>query len=89
MLAVYYHTLTIDFSIELEKGFQQGILIPEYPTLEEVGESLGYLILHMNARRDRKDVIELLQGSLFGLGHPEGDHDQSEKVQSIMELIVG
>jgi hypothetical protein len=81
-LAMYLNTLALDLSIELEQWLQHGILIPEHPPLEEVGQSLGDLILHVNASRDRKDIVELLQCSLFGLRYPEENHDQSNEVQS-------
>jgi hypothetical protein len=81
-LAMYLNTLALDLSIELEQWLQHGIPIPEHPPLEEVGQSLGDLILHVNASRDRKDIVELLQCSLFGLRYPEENHDQSNEVQS-------
>ena len=43
------------------------------------------LIAHMGASRDRKDVIELFQSSLLGLGDPQEDHDQSSDIQASIE----
>jgi hypothetical protein len=55
------HIVTINnLRIELEQWLQHGIPIPENPPLEEVGKSLGDLVLHVNARRNRKDIVELL-----------------------------
>ena len=53
--------------------------------LDEIRERLGDLVGHVFPGRHGEDVVQLLQGALFGLGDPEEDHDQRGQVEAGVE----
>lgn len=64
---------------------QLGALVAQHIALEPPGRRLGDLVTHMLACRDRKDIIQLLEGALLGLGHEEEDQHEGRDVQTGVE----
>lgn len=71
--------------VEVIEGFEDGVLAAEDPALDEVWEGLGQLVVHVGASGHGEDVVQLFEGALFGLGHPQEDHDESDDVCSGVE----
>ncbi len=60
-------------------------LPPEDVPLEKVRRRLRDLVLHMRTGRHGKDVIQLLECALLGLGQPKENHPEGEKVETGVE----
>ena len=71
--------------IEMVQRLQLGALVAQHIALEPPGRRLGDLVTHMLACRDRKDIIQLLEGALLGLGHEEEDQHESRDVEARVE----
>lgn len=72
-------------SVEFIKRFEDGIFVEEDPTLDKVWKSLVDLVVHVRAGRDGEDIVQLLEGALFGLRNPKKDHYKGNKVSSRIE----
>ena len=71
--------------IKFIKRLQPRILIPKHIALKPIRQGLRKLILHMRPRGHSEHIIQLLEGALLGLGHPEEDHDERGHVQGGVE----
>lgn len=69
-------------SVELVERFEGNVLIAENVPFKPPGEDLGALIVHVCPCGNSKDVVELLQSSLFGLGYPQEYHDECRHIES-------
>lgn len=71
--------------IKLVQRLQRSVPLEENPPLEPVGQGFRELVAHEDAGGDGEDVVELLEGALFGFREPEEDHDEGDDVETRVE----
>lgn len=75
------HLVTVRNVVKLVQRLQLNVPAEDV-ALDPKGQRLADLVVHVNTSRHGKDVVELLEGALLGLGDPEEDHDQGGHVQA-------
>src|SRR5450755_2422129 len=68
-------------AVEMVKWLKPEALLAQNIFLEPPWQNFGDLIVHVSPGGYRKDVVELFQGSLFGLWDPKEDHDERRHVE--------
>lgn len=71
--------------LKVVEWLENGVLAEEDPSLNEVWEGLGELVVHVGASWDGEDVVQLLESALLGLWNPEEDHDEGDEVEAGVE----
>lgn len=74
-----------DVSIESPKARARTDLLAQDPGLEPPWQDSEALVLHEGTSWGGEDVVELLEGALLGLWHPEEQHDEGENVETGVE----
>ena len=57
----------------------------QHVALEPPGKHLGKLVVSMRARRHCKNIVQLFEGALFGLGEKEIDENEGDDVEAGVE----